>query len=261
MVEVLSMMESRLGTELVPHTLPPNVEYYTNKSGTNHGSLYVLTGAPSSRVDFILGSWQHREFPEGGTGHAISLTCVMKLSTTAPSMTMEFVQCSPTLLRFTLDLPPRVELAINNKYVKAVYINTKLEALRHFIAYTIPETLDYTPPCVNIRLIFSPTAIMAWVDTSASDGGGETRFEEILRVDVTFAAKKVVETWLEVCACAKEGRGVTDERVWDYLKARDRLLIEKVVELDIGCCMDKKFGEETAYSVLGALRAFVASRR
>ncbi|KAJ8453112.1 hypothetical protein Cgig2_007996 [Carnegiea gigantea] len=260
MVEVLSMVESRLGTQLVPHTLPPNVEYYTNKSGTNHGCLYVLTGAPSSRVDFILGSWQHWEFLAGGTGHAINLSCFMKVSTDAPPLTMEFVQCSPTLLRFTIDLPPRKELAISDEYLTTFYIDTELDKSRHLIACTIPEALDYTPPCLVIRLIFSPTAIMACVDTSESDGGGETRLEEILREEVTVAAKKVVETWLDVCACGK-GRKVTRERERNYMKVRDRLLRDKVIEIDIGCCMDKKFGEENAYWVLGALRSFVASRR
>ncbi|CAK9166500.1 unnamed protein product [Ilex paraguariensis] len=50
MVELVSMIETRLDSFLLPCNLPPDVQYYQNPSGTAHASLHVRSGLKSSPV-------------------------------------------------------------------------------------------------------------------------------------------------------------------------------------------------------------------
>lgn len=50
MLDLLSTLEDRLGPQLHPCALPPDVEYYENQGGTARGSLYVRRGHGSSPV-------------------------------------------------------------------------------------------------------------------------------------------------------------------------------------------------------------------
>uniref|UniRef100_A0A7C9EDI5 Red chlorophyll catabolite reductase n=1 Tax=Opuntia streptacantha TaxID=393608 RepID=A0A7C9EDI5_OPUST len=259
MVEALSTVESRLGTQLVPYTLPPDVEYYTNESGTNHGSLCILSGAPSSPIDFVLSSWLHCKLPTGAAMNITSLTCYMNDSTDAPPLVMEFIQGGPTSLVVILDLPPRRDLVLYSDYLKTFYEETELEKQRQLLLDTIPEAKPYVSPSLYIRCVFSPTAITARVDTSVGGGGGETRLEEIVRERVSVAAKKVLETWLEVCACG-EKREVTQEEDRAYLKKRDAMFKSKTIEVDIGSSLPRLFGQEIADRVLAELRVLMGSR-
>ncbi|KAJ8453136.1 hypothetical protein Cgig2_008020 [Carnegiea gigantea] len=259
MVEALSTVESRLATQLVPYTLPLDVEYYTNESGTNHGSLFILSGASSSPIDFVLGSWLHCKLPTGAAMNITSLTCYMNDSTDAPPLVMEFIQGGPTSLVVILDLPPRRDLVLHPDYLKTFYEETELEKQRQLILDTVPEAKPYVSPSLYIRSVFSPTAITARVDTSRDDGGGETRLEGIVREKVSAAAKKVLETWLEVCTCGEE-RGVTKEEERAYLKKRDAMFKSKTIEVDIGSSLPRLFGQEIADRVLAELRVLMGSR-
>ncbi|MCD9558458.1 hypothetical protein HAX54_015838 [Datura stramonium] len=50
MVELVSTMENRLGTSLLPCTLPSHVQYFENQTATAHASLYVRSGNSSSQI-------------------------------------------------------------------------------------------------------------------------------------------------------------------------------------------------------------------
>lgn len=52
MVELVSTVENRLGTSLLPCTLPSHVQYFENQTATAHGSIYVRSGNSSSQVLF-----------------------------------------------------------------------------------------------------------------------------------------------------------------------------------------------------------------
>lgn len=50
MLDLVSTLEARLGSSLLPCSLPPDVQYYRNQNGTAEGSLYIRSGVPSSPV-------------------------------------------------------------------------------------------------------------------------------------------------------------------------------------------------------------------
>lgn len=50
LVEVVTAFEARLGSHLLPCTLPPDVEYYENQDGTAQASLNIRSGRDSSPV-------------------------------------------------------------------------------------------------------------------------------------------------------------------------------------------------------------------
>lgn len=52
MVDLVLTLETRLGSQLLPCTLPPDVQYYQNESGTNHASLHIRSGLSSAPVIF-----------------------------------------------------------------------------------------------------------------------------------------------------------------------------------------------------------------
>uniref|UniRef100_A0A7C9EF05 Red chlorophyll catabolite reductase n=1 Tax=Opuntia streptacantha TaxID=393608 RepID=A0A7C9EF05_OPUST len=195
----------------------------------------------------------------GAAMNITSLTCYMNDSTDAPPLVMEFIQGGPTSLVVILDLPPRRDLVLYSDYLKTFYEETELEKQRQLLLDTIPEAKPYVSPSLYIRCVFSPTAITARVDTSVGGGGGETRLEEIVRERVSVAAKKVLETWLEVCACG-EKREVTQEEDRAYLKKRDAMFKSKTIEVDIGSSLPRLFGQEIADRVLAELRVLMGSR-
>lgn len=50
MVSLISAVENRLGSHLLPSSVPPDVEYYQNETGTSQGTLSVRCGIDSSPV-------------------------------------------------------------------------------------------------------------------------------------------------------------------------------------------------------------------
>ncbi len=50
MVGLISAVENRLGSHLLPSSVPPDVEYYQNDSGSSQGTLYIRCGIHSSPV-------------------------------------------------------------------------------------------------------------------------------------------------------------------------------------------------------------------
>lgn len=50
MLDLVNSVEARIGSSLLPCTLPPDVHYYQNPTGTAEGTLLVRSGIPSSPV-------------------------------------------------------------------------------------------------------------------------------------------------------------------------------------------------------------------
>lgn len=250
MMELVSTVENRLESQLLPCTLPSDVEYYQNQSGTSHGSLFSRSGAPPSPIDHVLGSWLHSELLNGGALNITSLICYMNDSTDAPQLVIEFIQTSPSSLVLILDLAPRKDLVINPEYLKTFYEDTELEKQQQLL-YKIPEIQPYFSPSLYVRCVFSPTAALVRIDTTES--GGEKRLEEILRDNVSVAAKQALGIWLELCACGEKG-DIGDE-VRAYLKKRDHMFKNKTIEIDLGSSLPRLFGQEIADRVLGVLRS------
>ncbi|XP_021714307.1 red chlorophyll catabolite reductase, chloroplastic-like [Chenopodium quinoa] len=251
MIDLISTVENRLDSLLLPCTLPQDVQYFENQSGTAHASLLLRSGAPSSSIDFMLSSWLHCELPTGAALNITSLSSYMNSSTDAPHLVIEFIQSSPTSLVLILDLPPRKDLILHPEYLKTFYEDTQLEKQRQVLD-KISEAQLYVSPSLYIRSVFSPTAVVLRVDTSSSGGD---RLEQILRDDVSNAAQEVLNTWLSLCALGEKQDIGDDEKA--CLKKRDSLYKSKSIETDIGSSLPRMFGQEKADRVLEVLQAIL----
>ncbi|KAM1174828.1 hypothetical protein FF1_027340 [Malus domestica] len=118
MIEFVSELDTRLGSQLLPCTLPPDVQYYQNESGANHASPHIRSGLSSSPIHFILGSWLHCELPTGGALNITSLSSYLNPTTNAPNFLLKLIQSSPTSLVLILDLPPRKDLVLHHDYLQ-----------------------------------------------------------------------------------------------------------------------------------------------
>ncbi|XP_016570192.1 red chlorophyll catabolite reductase, chloroplastic isoform X1 [Capsicum annuum] len=218
MVELVSTLENRLGTSLLPCTLPSDVQYFENQTGTAHGSLYVRSGNSASQVDFILGSWVHCNLPTGGALNITSLSAYLRPSTDAPNFLIEVICSSPTTLILILDLPPRKDLVQHPDYLKTFYEDTQLDKQRQLLE---------TEPTQPIQI------------------------DELIRDHISPVAKVMLDTWLDLCACAE--RRLTDDESKTVAK-RDRINRNKTIEIDLESSFPRLFGQEVANRVLGVLR-------
>ncbi|XP_057527445.1 red chlorophyll catabolite reductase, chloroplastic-like [Amaranthus tricolor] len=249
MVDLVSTIENRLESMLLPCTLPQDVQYFQNQSDTAHASLLLRSGVPSSPIDFILSSWLHCKLPTGGALNITSLSSYMNDSSDAPHLAIEIIQSSPTNLVLILDLPPRKDLILNPDYLNIFYEDTQLENQRQLLD-NLPEFQAYVSTSLFIRSVFSPTAVLHRLDTSSS---GEARLEQILRDEVMSAAKQVVRIWLERCVFGEKQDVSEFEK--DLLKKRDRIYRSKSIETHIGSALPEMFGQEIADRVLEVLLA------
>lgn len=250
MLDLVSALETRLGSSLLPCSLPPDVQYYQAQNGTAEGSLYIRSGVPSSPVDFILGSWLHCKLPTGGNINIITLTVYMKSLTDAPNLVFEVIQSSPTSYLLLLDLLPRKDLVLYPEYLKTFYEDTELDRHKQELE-KLAEVSPYFSSSLFIRASFSPTAIIHRVET---ESGGTARADEIVRDHISPMAKEILKTWLDLCGCVK--REVADSAELSVLKKRDQILKSKFIEIDLGSNYPRLFGEEVAERILGVLRDF-----
>ncbi|KAH7520171.1 hypothetical protein FEM48_Zijuj08G0116100 [Ziziphus jujuba var. spinosa] len=247
MVDLLSTVETRLDSQLLPSTLPPDVQSFQNQSGTAHGSFHIRSGHDSSPIDFILGSWLHCELPTGGALNITSLSSYLNSSTDAPNFLIELIQSSSTSLILILDLPPRKDLALHPDYLRTFYEDTKLDAPRQTLEI-IPEVKPYFSSSLYIRSVVSPTAITVRIEGDAGDSG---RLEEIIKQHLDPIAKQVLGIWLDQCASGKREVGESERA---GLENRDKLIKSKTIEIDLGSNFPRLFGREIADRVLGTIQ-------
>ncbi|EEF38771.1 red chlorophyll catabolite reductase, chloroplastic [Ricinus communis] len=247
MVDLLSAVENRLGSQLLPCTLPPDVQYCRNQSGNAQAAFHIRSANQNSPVDFILGSWLHCKLPTGAALNITSLSAYLNLSTDAPNFLIELIQSSPTSLVLIIDLPPRKDLVLYPDYLQTFYENSQLEAHRQTLQ-KLKEVQPYVTSSLYLRSFLSPTAIMILVETEAGESG---RMEEIIKDQVGPVAKAVFGVWLDKCACG--GREVEEEEK-AYLKKRDELVKKKIIEIDLASNFPRMFGPELADRILGAIQ-------
>ncbi|XP_074295375.1 red chlorophyll catabolite reductase, chloroplastic [Silene latifolia] len=248
MLDLVSMVEMRLESQLLPCTVPQDIEYYENDTGTAHGSIFVRSGVSSSPIDFMFSSWLHCKLPTGGSLNITSLLAYMNDSTDTPQLLIEFIQSSPTSLVILLDLPARRDLVLHPDYLKTFYEETLLEKQRQLLL-GIPEIQPYVSPSLYIRCVFSPTAAVIRIDTTAT--GGEDRLGEIVRDNVSAAAKEVLGIWLDFCELSNRMCNEEADRV--VLKKRDSMFKKKSIEIDLGSSLPRMFGQETADRIIRVL--------
>ncbi|KAK7320298.1 hypothetical protein VNO77_29642 [Canavalia gladiata] len=251
MVDLVSTLENRFNSQLLPCSLPPDVQHYQSQSGAAQASLHIRPGHSNSPVDFVLGSWVHSELPTGGSLDITSLSAYLNSSTDAPNFVFEMIRSSPTMLVLILDLPPRKDLVLWPDDLKTFYEDTQLDKHRQALE-RVPEVQPYFSSSLYIRTVSSPTAIMVRIQTE--NGGGE-RMEEIIRNHLDPISKQVLGIWLDHCACAKRAVGEAERA---YLKKRDGLIRNKTIEIDLGSSFPRLFGPEVANRVLEAIKEYFA---
>ncbi|XP_010531238.1 PREDICTED: red chlorophyll catabolite reductase, chloroplastic [Tarenaya hassleriana] len=245
MTDLMSTMEDRLGSKLLPCTLPPDVRYFQNQGGNAEASLYIRSGEISSPIDFILGSWIHCKLPTGASLNITSMSGYLNSSTEAPNFVIELIQNSPTSLVIILDLPHRKDLVLYPDYLKTFYEDTRLDSHRQSLL-NLAEVNPYTSPSLFVRSAFSPAAAILAVEAE------EGRMDEILRDHVRSAALEVMGIWLDRCV-EGEGREV-GEKEKEELERRDKSFRRKTIEVDLASSFPMMFGEQLATRALSFIR-------
>ncbi|XP_042383945.1 red chlorophyll catabolite reductase-like isoform X2 [Zingiber officinale] len=214
MVEVLSIVETGLGPQLLPSTVPSDVLSYQNPSGSAHGALDIRYGGRDSTVDFILESWLHCQIPTGALNIA-TLFVSLNSSTDAPHLLMEFIQGSPTSLVLLLDLIPRKDVVLHPDYLDEFYHQTDLDKQRQVLA-KLPQTM----------------------------------LEEIIRGKLNMICKEIVQIWLRLCVKTK----LLSEVDQDILVKRDSLIKSKAIEIDLEVNLPRMFTPEIASRVVREIK-------
>ncbi|CAM8986645.1 hypothetical protein QQ045_008951 [Rhodiola kirilowii] len=247
MVELVSMVEDQLGSQLQPCSLPEDVQFYQNETGRSQASLHIRSCSHPSQVDFILGSWLHFGLPTGGKLDITSLTTYLKSTTDAPIFLMEIIQSNPTSMLLILDLPPRKDLVLHPEYLQTFYEDTKLDVQRQLLS-ELPEVSPFVLSSLYVRSLVSPTAIL--VNVQAGEGGQE-RLDEIVADYIHPVAVEVLRVWIDGCALV--GRELGDEER-SVVERRDGLVKKKSIEMDLETSLPMFFEKETADRVLAAIK-------
>lgn len=251
MVDLVSSFENRFHSQLLPCSLPPDVQHYQSQTGAAQVSLHIRPGHTDSPIDFVLGSWVHAALPTGGSLDITSLSAYLNSSNDAPNFVFELIRSSPTMVILILDLPPRKDPVLWPDYLKTFYEDTKLDTHRQALE-RVPEVQPYFSSSLFIRTVASPTAIMVRIQT---ENGDEERMEEIIKNHLDPISKQVLGIWLDHCACAMREVGEEDRA---YLKKRDGLIRNKTIEVDLGSSFPRLFGPEAANRILEAIKEYFA---
>ncbi|KAK4416199.1 Red chlorophyll catabolite reductase, chloroplastic [Sesamum alatum] len=241
MVEMLSSLDTKLGSSLQPCALPPDVQHFGNPAGTAYAAMQLRPGVPSSQVDFIVGGWVHSKLPSGGAVNITSLSGYLKSSTDAPNFRLELIQRIPTSLVMVLDLTPRKDPILHPDHLKTYYEDAQLDRHRQRF-HTLPEVTPYFSSSLYVRALLSPTAIVASIDVSS---------EEIIRDHVTPIAQELLHFWIESCACIERCVGESERA---YIRERDRTIKNTAIEVDLGSSFPRMFGQDIADRVLTVLK-------
>ncbi|RID77238.1 hypothetical protein BRARA_A00166 [Brassica rapa] len=248
MVDLMSTLEDRLHSQLLPCTLPPDVRNFKNPNGSAEASLHIRSGEQSSPIDFVIGSWIHVKIPTGVSLNITSISGFLNSSTEAPNFVVELIQSSPTSLVLILDLPHRKDLVRHPDYLQTFYQDTALDTHRQSLL-KLPEIKPYDSPSLFVRSAFSPTASMLKIDAEEGE-----RLEEILRDHVSPAAKQVLEVWLERCAKEEGEKRVVGEEEKLELERRDKSFRRKSIEEDLDLQFPRMFGDEVSSRVIHAIK-------
>ncbi|KFK30321.1 hypothetical protein AALP_AA7G246700 [Arabis alpina] len=248
MVDLISTVEDRLQSQLLPCSLSPDVQNFKNPNGSAEASLRIRSGEKSSPIDFVIGSWIHCKIQKGVSLNITNISGYLNSSTKAPNFVFELIQSSPTSLVLILDLPHRKDLVLHPDYLKEYYLDTSLDSHRQSLLQ-LPEIKYYVSPSLFVRSVFSPTASMLKIDVE-----DEEKLEEILRDHVSLAAKAVLRVWLEQCAKEEEEKRVIGEDEKMGLDRRDKSFRKMSIKEELNLQFPIMFGEEVSYRVIQAIK-------
>nr|AUY61991.1 red chlorophyll catabolite reductase-like [Cymbidium sinense] len=249
MLNLLATVDDRLGSELLPSDVSPDVLRFQNPQGSAHGSVDIRAGSQTSPVDFVLQSWLHCRTPGGGEINIANILAFLDSSTDAPHFLLELIQGSPSSLVLLIDLLPRKDLVLHPDYLDEFYNKTDLDVPRRDLE-NLPQASPYRSSSLFVRSIFSPVAIAITIDCGKE---GEVKtVDDIVAGQIGSAAKKIVGIWLEKCAGFR-GRVVAE---WDkeVLARRDGLIKRTGVEIDLAANLPRMFGPEVAERVIGEIQ-------
>ncbi|KAG6516175.1 red chlorophyll catabolite reductase-like [Zingiber officinale] len=246
MVEVLSIVETGLGPQLLPSTVPSDVLSFQNPSGSAHGAIDIRHGGRDSTVDFILESWLHCQIPTGALNIA-TLLVFLNSSTDAPHLLMDFIQGSPTSLVLLLDLIPRKDVVLHPDYLDEFYHQNDLDKQRQVLS-KLPQVQPYMSSSIYARSLLSPTAIA--VNINCGDGNEQTLLEEIIRGKLNLICKEIVQIWLSLCVKTR----LSSEVDQDILVKRDSLIKSKVIEIDLEANLPRMFTPEVASRIIREIK-------
>ncbi|XP_077250047.1 red chlorophyll catabolite reductase-like [Tasmannia lanceolata] len=270
MLDILSSIDTHLGPQLLPSSIPPDLAYFENDSTTSQGALDIRLGQKDSTIDFMVGYWTHCEFPsesaflnffsdcespfesefpsdsvslpsESVYLNMTTLFAILKPTTDAPHLIVEFIQYHPNSLILIMDLIPRKDLVLHPEYLQIFYEDTLLEKHRQKLE-KLPESQPFLSASLYNRSHMSPTAILVRIDC---DGD----MKEMLRDHVGVVVKDVLRIWLENCV----GRREIGEIEREILVRRDNFLKRYPVYMDIADNLPLLFSPEIARRVTDAL--------
>ncbi|RWR90074.1 red chlorophyll catabolite reductase, chloroplastic [Cinnamomum micranthum f. kanehirae] len=236
MLEIISAVDSGLGSQLLPSTLSHDVAFFHNPTSTSQGTLDIRSALPNhSKVDFILASWLHSTLPTGASLDIATIFAFLNSTTDAPHLSLEFIRSSPTSLVLLLDFLPRRDLVLYPDYLQAFYDNTHLDKQRQRLHKALgPKLRPFVSSSLYIRSVLSPTAISVSIESEELDG--------MLAGEVGDVVKEVVGLWVKECGCG--GREFEDggEMERDVLMRRDYLIKTKAIEVDLSANLPRMFG-------------------
>ncbi|KAF7815993.1 red chlorophyll catabolite reductase, chloroplastic [Senna tora] len=253
MVDLVLDLENGLQNHLLPSTLPPLLQYYTNHSGSVQASFRVRQGLTESPIDLIWGSWVHYEPPNGTCLEITSFTVYLNSSNDAPHFVIDLIRHSPTMLVVILDLLPRKDLTLHPQYLKTFYEDTQLDIHRQAFE-KLAEAEPYVSPSLYMRTTVSPTAILFRIETEGR--GGEERLEEIIRSHLDPISKQVLKTWFENCV---NYSGERDEEERECVRRRDQICRRKNLDIDLAPSFVQLFGEEDGNRMMACLKDYFFS--
>ncbi|KAG6605236.1 Red chlorophyll catabolite reductase, chloroplastic, partial [Cucurbita argyrosperma subsp. sororia] len=249
MVDLIQAVDDGVGEHLLPSTVPSDVEYYQNQTGTSQGTLLIRSALPPSPIDFMIASWLHLKQPHGGAFNITNIAGYLKTTNDIPHFQFELVQCSPTFLIFFLDLIPRVDIILRPDYLTTFYEETELEKYRRRLD-AVSEVSPYFSSSLFFRKVVSSTGILVSVKCEESESG---RVEKIIREEIGPISKEVLRIWMELCS--NGGREIEDGNERSLLEKRDLMIKKKAIEMDLSKTMPLQFGEEVAERVLRVIRS------
>eukprot|EP00268_Persea_americana_P036091 TRINITY_DN35588_c0_g1_i1.p1 TRINITY_DN35588_c0_g1~~TRINITY_DN35588_c0_g1_i1.p1 ORF type:complete len:328 (-),score=51.73 TRINITY_DN35588_c0_g1_i1:1017-2000(-) len=248
MLEIISAIDSRLGSELLPSSLSPEVASFHSPTGTAEGSLDIRFSCTShSKVDFILACWLHSTLPSGASLDITTIIAFLNHTTDAPHLSLDLIRSSPTSLVLFLDFLPRRDIALYPDYLQVFYEDTHLDNYRHRLHEALgPKLRPFLSSSLYIRSVLSPTAISVSIESE--------ELEEMLAGEVGKIVKEVVGLWVEECGCGDrvvEGGGEMER---DVLMRRDYLIKMKAIEADLSSNLPRMFGPDVAGKVVEAIQ-------
>ncbi|KAL2653485.1 hypothetical protein R1flu_021613 [Riccia fluitans] len=243
MTNVSSILEKELCPLLEESNTPDDVKYFKSKDGNAEGSVVMLAGKESSKVDFVLESWLHATLPFG-TLDIATFVVMLGPETDSPHFLFEFIQSGPSLV-VVLDHLPRKDLVLDTDYQQRFYESTGLDDIRKRFEEA-PNSKPYVSPILFVRSVVSPTAVLYKLNAGMQVDGG---LEEQIETVVYPGSQKMIEVWIESFLT----RGSTVSNL-DETQKRDNQIKTFGIEVDLSANLPRLFGKSIADRIIEAFR-------